>query len=319
MLYILELLSHIFHETIGLCILSPRLNHLFIEKIINPLLLPYIKFKNKLFNSKLVNMSKRVEQAFVPSFFGFMTVIMCVVFLLTTGCSSSGKPQVIERGSSSLYKQNKKNKIHVVHRGDTLFSIASYYGKKVSTLAKCNKLRHPYTIHPGQKIATTCSLNNNRIKSKQPHSSQIKNKKDRYINKKGKKSRNVEQVTVLTRWRWPTIGHVVRRFQPGNQGKTGLEIGGKYRQSIYAAEAGKVVYSGSGLIGYGKLIIVKHSKRFLTAYGYNSELLVKEGDSVKSGQAIAKMGRSPSNRAALFFELRKDGKPVNPMRYLPKK
>lgn len=303
MQYILELLNHIVNNSFGLNQISRSCN--FSGRISN-----YYKYENEFGREPFI---------FIHTFRTISFAFFYTLFLLTIGCSSSGKPQVVERGTSSSYNQNKKNKVHVVRKGDTLFSIASYYGKKVSKLAKCNKLRHPYTIHPGQKIATTCSVNNNTKKNKKSHRSQQTNKKASNINKKHKKSRSVERVTVLARWRWPTIGHVVRRFNPRNQGKTGLEIAGKYRQSIYAAEAGKVVYSGSGLIGYGKLIIVKHNRRFLTAYGYNSELLVKEGDSVKSGQVIARMGRSPSNKATLFFELRKDGKPVNPMRYLPKK
>ena len=245
--------------------------------------------------------------------------ILFVTFLLTLGCSSRPAPDVIERSGSLTYHSSRNDRVHIVRKGETLYSIARYYQRKVSTIAKCNKLRHPYTIYPGQKLATYCSVNNNRIKSKQAHSSQYKNKKPSNINKKSKKPRNVEQFTVNGRWRWPTIGHVVKRFQSGNQAKTGLEIGGKFRQKVVAARSGKVVYSGSGLIGYGKLIIVKHDKRFLTAYGYNAELLVKEGDIVKAGQVIARMGRSSSNKAALFFELRRDGKPVNPLRYLPKK
>ena len=81
---------------------------------------------------------------------------------------------------------------------------------------------------------------------------------------------------------------------------------------------GRVVYSGSGLIGYGQLIIVKHNKRYLSAYAHNNKILVKEGDTVRGGQRIAEMGRSGSNRAMLHFEIRKDGKPIDPIRYLPK-
>ncbi len=246
-------------------------------------------------------------------------VFLTVIFLLTLGCSSRPPPPIIERSGVLSYHSNPNDRVHIVRKGETLFSIAKYHGRKVQTLARCNKLRYPYTIYPGQKLATYCSVNNNSINNKRTHSSQNKNKKASNINKKTKKTRNVDQFTVSERWRWPTIGHVVRRFQSGNQAKTGIEVGGKFRQKVFAARSGKVVYSGSGLIGYGKLIIVKHDKRFLTAYGYNAELLVKEGDIVKAGQVIAKMGRNSSNKAALFFELRKDGKPINPLRYLPRK
>ena len=87
---------------------------------------------------------------------------------------------------------------------------------------------------------------------------------------------------------------------------------------MVAAADGKVVYSGSGLVGYGRLIIIKHNDSLLSAYGHNSELLVKEGEYVTSGQIIARMGSSGTDRTHLYFEVRKDGKPVNPLRYLPK-
>ncbi len=285
-----------------------QLSHICFEKF---RLFPASAGKN-LFNSPQISL------IYLPAS-NIVKLILIVTILLTFGCSTSKPPGVVERSSNISYYANRNDRVHIVRKGETLYSIARFYGRKVQTIAKCNKLRHPYTIYPGQKIATYCSVNNNRIKSKQTHSSQKRNKKVSNINKKRKKARNVDQFTVNERWRWPTIGHVVKRFQSGNQAKTGLEISGRFRQKITAARSGKVVYSGSGLIGYGKLIIVKHDKRFLTAYGYNAELLVKEGDKVKAGQVIARMGRSSSNKAALFFELRRDGKPVNPLRYLPKK
>jgi lipoprotein NlpD len=88
---------------------------------------------------------------------------------------------------------------------------------------------------------------------------------------------------------------------------------------VIAAADGKVVYSGSGLVGYGRLIIVKHNESLLSAYGHNSELLATEGDWVKAGRVIAKMGSSGTDRTLLYFEIRKEGKPVNPLRYLPKR
>jgi lipoprotein NlpD len=124
-----------------------------------------------------------------------------------------------------------------------------------------------------------------------------------------------EQIPVK-RWRWPAKGKVVTSFS--RSGGKGIDIAGKFGQVIVAASDGSVVYSGSGLIGYGQLIIVKHNKRYLSAYAHNNKILVKEGDTVKGGQRIAEMGRSGSNRAMLHFEIRRDGKPIDPMRYLPK-
>lgn len=102
-------------------------------------------------------------------------------------------------------------------------------------------------------------------------------------------------------------------------GRKGVDIAGHFDQPIYAAAGGRVVYSGGGLRGYGKLIIIKHNKRFLSAYAHNNKLLVEEGDKVSGGQHIASMGRSGADRVMLHFEIRHDGNPVDPARYLPKK
>ncbi|AJC21994.1 peptidase [Pandoraea pulmonicola] len=114
---------------------------------------------------------------------------------------------------------------------------------------------------------------------------------------------------------WPAKGPVVGRFDDSKN--KGLNIGGEAGSPVYAAGAGKVVYSGAGLRGYGNLVIIKHDATFLTAYAHNRTLLVKEGDSVTRGQKIAEMGNSDADRVMLHFEVRRDGKPVDPMKYLP--
>jgi lipoprotein NlpD len=119
------------------------------------------------------------------------------------------------------------------------------------------------------------------------------------------------------KWIWPVRGRILRAYQQDGNGKKGIDIDGHTGQPVKAAASGKVVYVGSGLVGYGRLIIVKHNESLLSAYGHNSELLVAEGDHVTAGQTIAKMGNSGTNRTMLYFEIRKDGKPVNPMQYLP--
>ncbi len=116
-------------------------------------------------------------------------------------------------------------------------------------------------------------------------------------------------------WRWPASGKVVGTFVSGDQTRQGVDIAGSAGASVAAAADGTVVYSGNGLLGYGELVIVKHSTSFLSAYGHNRKRLVKEGDTVKAGQAIAEMGGS--NREMLHFEIRRNGKPVNPLEYLP--
>ncbi|MBT8420169.1 MAG: peptidoglycan DD-metalloendopeptidase family protein [Gammaproteobacteria bacterium] len=135
-----------------------------------------------------------------------------------------------------------------------------------------------------------------------------------------KKSTPTKTVSVPKRksgndtWHWPSQGKLVRNFtQSGNRG---LDISGRFGGPIHAAADGRVVYTGSGLRGYGKLIIIKHNAQYLSAYGNNDRMLVQEGNRVKGGQKIAEMGKDGANRAILHFEIRKGGKPVDPLRYL---
>ena len=114
-------------------------------------------------------------------------------------------------------------------------------------------------------------------------------------------------------WQRPTAGNVITKFGGTNKG---VDIAGNPGQPVVAAADGKVVYAGSGLRGYGNLVIIQHSPTFLSAYGHNQSLLVNEGQTVKRGQAIAKMGNSDASRTQLHFEVRQNGKPVNPANYV---
>lgn len=116
---------------------------------------------------------------------------------------------------------------------------------------------------------------------------------------------------------WPIKGRVLKRFSPPRN--KGIDIAGKQGQSIKATEAGKVVYGGQGLIGFGKLLIIKHNSEYLSAYANNSRLLVNEGQHVQKGQAVAEVGNVGIKRTSLHFEIRKNGKPLNPLKLLPKK
>ncbi len=118
-------------------------------------------------------------------------------------------------------------------------------------------------------------------------------------------------------WRWPADGQRVGSFVAGDQTRQGVDIAGRAGDPVRAAADGEVVYSGNGLIGYGELIIVKHSPSLLSAYGHNRRRLVQEGDKVKGGQQIAEMGSSSASRDMLHFEIRRDGKPVDPLGFLP--
>ena len=120
-------------------------------------------------------------------------------------------------------------------------------------------------------------------------------------------------------WKWPVYGNVVGKFKTKGTINKGINIAGKEGLAIKAAASGKVVYAGNGLLGYGNLVIVDHNQQFLSAYAHNSRVLVKENDMVETGQKIAEMGSSGADRVMLHFEIRRDGKPVDPLRYLPKR
>ena len=116
-------------------------------------------------------------------------------------------------------------------------------------------------------------------------------------------------------WQWPIKGKIIKNFFKTN--RKGIDISGTTGQKVTAAAAGEIVYSGFGLKGYGHLLIIKHNARYLSAYANNRKLLVKEGQRVKKGQAVAEMGILNGKQIALHFEIRKNGKPVNPLNYLP--
>ena len=242
---------------------------------------------------------------------------------------------------------------HVVQRGETLYSIAWKYGLGYRELAAMNHIRSPYTIFTGQRLRTTSYQRRSvttgtgrqqtgsartsfRTASAPAPVATVKPAPAPKPAATGQPAPTTTSSTVASpepqavaiadtplpaavqHWVWPTKGQLLQGYQPDNPGKKGIDIGGKSGQTVMAAADGKVVYAGSGLVGYGRLIIIKHTDSLLSAYGHNSELLVAEGEHVKAGQTIARMGNSGTDRTQLYFEIRKDGKPVNPLRYLPK-
>jgi len=219
--------------------------------------------------------------------------------------------------SKQTQKQAKHNKSRIikVRKDETLYAIALREGVHLKQLAQWNHLKSPYMIYEGQKlrlypstrvfhkpkgVAPTPKLT---IVSNLPSTSPIEIKP--------------LLKTQIKRWRWPTKGRVTQTYKKNEPLRKGIAIKGTTGQLIKAAASGTVVYSGNGLINYGNLVIIKHTASFLSAYAYNQLLLVKEGDFVKQGQTIAKMGVFNS-KPSLHFEIRKNGKPVNPLKYLPK-
>ncbi len=198
---------------------------------------------------------------------------------------------------------------HVVRTGETLFAIAWRYGKNPQDLARWNKLGDGSLIYPGQvlRLRPPPGMGESSGKSSVSMPSNRENR--------GKLPKIPTEPPPP--WRWPSAGKVVVEFgqRPGTG--SGILIAGRLQQAIEAAAAGRVVYSGGGLIGYGELIIIKHNNTYLSAYGHNASLLVKEGDTVRKGQRIATMGEGPGREPRLHFEIRKNGQPVDPRRYLP--
>ncbi|ROV59701.1 murein hydrolase activator NlpD [Vibrio ponticus] len=174
-----------------------------------------------------------------------------------------------------------------------------------------------------QQVAKQTTTNTKPVAQKTATKGVEQSKPKEYVEAKSKQNvnKNVSTTTPVnanvTKWLWPTKGRVIKNFSAGDQGNKGIDIAGQRGQPILSTAAGTVVYSGNALRGYGNLVIIKHNDKFLSAYAHNDQLLVKEGQSVKSGQKIATMGSSGTNSVRLHFEIRYQGKSVNPKRYLP--
>jgi lipoprotein NlpD len=211
------------------------------------------------------------------------------------------------RWNSQLYR---------VHTGETLYAIAWRYNLDYRDLARWNGIASPYTIHPGQELTLTDPALLPESRRPAASSSRPSVVSDR----RPRSAVGAETKPALpppSKWIWPTRGQVVQTFQGQQSIAQGIDIAGSAGQDVLASADGKVVYSGSGLAGFGQLIIIKHNDTYISAYGHNRKLLVDEGAEVKAGQKIAEMGKLEGN-ARLHFEIRRQGKPVDPLKYLPK-
>ena len=277
----------------------------------------------------------------------YRSIVPALLVALLCGCASHVNAPIDSRNnqqstgakttarSSSSATSSKQSGYYVVQGGDTLYSIAWHLGLNYRELASMNGIRSPYTIYKDQRLHVKPVPRQSQAKpaATQPRPA-VKASPAPAAAPAPKPVPAATPVTVSTSnsaanqtarvpaydgtWVWPTRGRLLTRFQTSGPGKQGIDIGGHADQPVKAAANGKVVYAGSGLVGYGRLIIVKHNENLLSAYGHNNKLLVNEGEHVAAGQMIAKMGSSGTNRNELYFEIRKNGKPTDPMRYLPK-
>ena len=258
--------------------------------------------------------------------------MLCVVTFLVS-CSTTPHAPVINRGTSdnrapptvskhtppSAYDPAAATRgYHVVVTGDTLYSIAWRYGFDYRNLAQWNDIAPPYVIYPKQVIrlhSRTAPASERGHRGPAEHGKKTAAHGIVINRSPDAPARNPPNNAAIS-WQWPTSGRIVTSDSPTS--KKGIDISGKMGQSITAAAAGEVVYSGSGLLGYGKLIIIKHNDTFLSAYAHNEKILVKEGDKVSTGDKIATMGVGSNGKPLLHFEIRQDGRPVSPLDHLPK-
>jgi lipoprotein NlpD len=211
---------------------------------------------------------------------------LCILALFLAACASS--PQ--------------RDGAYTVRQGDTLYSIAMRYRLDYRVLARWNGIGRDYRIYPGQRLRLTPPSGKQERVAKAPPAKTP--------------PRPAISAGPPVDWRWPAQGQTFERTERPNGGQ-GLTIHGNLHQSIHAAGAGRVVYTGSGLLGYGQLLIIKHNETYLSAYGHTASMLVREGDEVRAGQQVATMGAGTQGRAMLYFEIRVDGKPVDPLPLLP--
>jgi lipoprotein NlpD len=196
---------------------------------------------------------------------------------------------------------------YTVRSGDTVYSIAWRHGLEYQKLARWNGLPADYRIYPGQVLRLYPA-------GEQPGRAAGASRPAPAARAAAPSPASVPASQRVAAWVWPAVGEAQARA-----GAPGLLIAGEEGQPVNAAAPGRVVYTGSGLRGFGQLVIIKHSEAYLSAYGHNSILAVKEGEQVTAGQTIARMGLGPGAQPALYFEIRLNGHPVDPLRYLPRR
>jgi lipoprotein NlpD len=271
---------------------------------------------------------------------GSCSLTLFLLALLLAGCSAPWRAPVETRSGSGYSGTGGRiqGPSYRVQPGDTLYGIAWRAGVDYQDLAAWNGIAPPYTIYVRQQLrvvpGTTSDAKQAPAKSAKktavakspavtgktaPSSVPATRTKNATASSSTPKPRAVKEVpSGSLRWTWPAKGRVVQSFSPSDPARKGIKIRGNLGQPVVASESGEVVYSGSGLVGYGQLIIIKHNKEFLSAYGHNAKRLVREGDRVARGKAIAEMGTS-AGQPQLHFEIRRRGKPVDPLGFLPRR
>ncbi|EPJ5577490.1 peptidoglycan DD-metalloendopeptidase family protein [Citrobacter farmeri] len=219
--------------------------------------------------------------------------------LLIAGCSGSKSS---DSGSGAVY---------TVKRGDTLYRISRTTGTSVKDLARLNGISPPYTIEVGQKLKLGGS------KTASAKSTKKSSSKTAAVRSSASVPQSSWPPVGQRCWQWPASGKVILPYSTAEGGNKGIDISAARGTPVYAAGAGKVVYVGNQLRGYGNLIMIKHSEDYITAYAHNDTLLVNNGQSVKAGQKIATMGSTDAASVRLHFQIRYRATAIDPQRYLP--
>ncbi|TDF78242.1 peptidoglycan DD-metalloendopeptidase family protein [Pseudomonas sp. H9] len=279
-----------------------------------------------------------------------LLLIALAVGSLVSGCSSTSTTsgaRVVDRNATAPKRPATTSGQYVVRPGDTLYSIAFRYGWDYKDLAARNGIAPPYTIRPGQPIrfdsgasrpaggTTTVVTTSSSPSSKTTITTRPAGTPAKPVTPAPVTSTPTPAPVVSTTpaapiqvpgperavggWAWPASGVLIGKFASNGSLNKGIDIAGDLGQPVFAASDGSVVYAGSGLRGYGELVIIKHSDTYVSAYGHNRRLLVREGQQVKVGQTIAEMGSTGTDRVKLHFEIRRQGKPVDPLQFLPRR
>tara|TARA_B110000483_G_scaffold238408_1_gene314972 strand:- start:593 stop:1600 length:1008 start_codon:yes stop_codon:yes gene_type:complete len=245
-----------------------------------------------------------------------------------TQVSNSGSSSVLSRASDSkrtavVQRDSASTNSHTVRSGETLYSIAFQYDLDFRSLALANKLRAPFTIFVDQELSLIVTdlsrdvgqstvnstvgtaVSDNSVARSQSGSSRTG----------GVLRQPIQSSNSTPAWAWPHAGRILRGFRDADN--KGLDIAGLLGDSVFAASAGDVVYSGRGIQGSGNLIIIRHNDRYLSAYAHNSAMLVGEGSRVAAGDKIAEVGQNSAGVSMLHFEIRLEGKSVDPSELLP--
>ena len=261
--------------------------------------------------------SRFISNSTTNMFRSILLAIVTVSMVSIVGCSSqrTRPASVTDRSGGSVSYEPAPPGYYRVKRGDTLARIALDHGQAPRDVAQWNKAENPNfnpnVIEVGDLILIKPPVTAKAAKPTDKKSTATTDKADVPTPAEPSKTEVVAEPGI--RLSWPVKGKVTTEFNETNKG---IDIAGKVGEPVLAASDGKVVYAGNSLRGYGNLVIIKHDNTYLTAYAHNSKLLVKEGDSVRKGQRIAEMGDTDTNSPKLHFELRVNGKPVNPTPYL---